>query len=373
MQADLASDCLLPYRDLAQPAVNQRFLFLSILSSARLFAVCLSLGSLLSISPIAAFADGGTGTPELRRAANSSDSITTPRPLIGLALGGGGTRGAAHVTIIRELERAGIPIDFIAGTSMGAIVGGLYSAGVSTEVLERKFKDQSLMKSFMTVPLWMRVAIAPILFVPRLVGHKPYDGLYYGNKFRHYLDQSVPQEGRKIEDLRIRFSAVALNIADGTIAKLSTGNLASALQASSAVPGLRKPVQIENELYVDGGVSVNLPVRQVREMGASFVIAVCVDERIKRIPLDNFRKVGSVAQRVVSLQLQTIDKEQGQVADVLIHPQVDGIGLISTKPSDAVRAMDAGTEAIKEAMPRIKEGLAARGLHLGLAGIGNYR
>lgn len=113
------------------------------------------------MSPIAAFADGGTGTPEVRRVANSSDSKTTLRPMIGLALGGGGTRGAAHVSIIRELEREGIPIDFIAGTSMGAIVGGLYSAGVSTEVLERKFKDQSLMKSFMTVPLWIRVAIAP--------------------------------------------------------------------------------------------------------------------------------------------------------------------------------------------------------------------
>jgi NTE family protein len=340
---------------------------------ARLLPPCLSLWLVLSSQPLAVLAEGGIAASNVRPSAQSLDPKTAPRPRIGLALGGGGTRGAAHISIIKELEREGIPIDFIAGTSMGAIVGGLYSSGVSTDVLERKFKDQSLMKSFMTVPLWIRVAMAPILLVPRFVGHKPYDGLYCGNKFRHYLDSSVPPEGRKIENLRIRFSAVALNIADGTIAMLSTGNLASALQASSAVPGLRKPVQIESELYVDGGVSANLPVRQVREMGADFVIAVCVDERIKRVPLDDFRKVGSVAQRVVSLQLQSIDKDQGQAADVLIHPQVDGIGLISTKPADAVRAIDAGAKAIKEAMPLIKEELASRGLHFGLAGIGTYR
>lgn len=338
---------------------------------------CLSLGCSLFLLLFSAsgtnavFADDLPTVAEVLPTANSSDAARkSDRLRVGLALGGGGTRGAAHVMIIRELERAGIPIDVISGTSMGAIVGGLYSAGLSTEALERKFEDRSLMKSFMTVPLWMRIVIAPVLLVPRFVGHKPYDGLYYGNKFKNYLEKSVPGEGRNMEALKVRFSAVALNIADGTIAKLETGNVATALQASSAVPGLRKPVQIGDELYVDGGVAVNLPVRQAREMGADFVIAVCVDERIRRTPLDSFRKVGSVAQRVVNLQLQSIDKVQSQDADIVLHPLVDGIGLISTKPSDARKAMDAGTVAVREAMPQIKAKLSERGLHVGVAGTG---
>lgn len=336
---------------------------------SRLFVACSLLLLLLSVGGTSAtFANDGAHVTESRPTENSSDAISDRRPRIGLALGGGGTRGAAHVTVIRELERAGVPIDVIAGTSMGAIVGGLYSAGVSTEALEKKFEDQSLMKSFMTVPLWLRIAIAPVLLVPRFVGHKPYDGLYCGNKFKNYLEQSVPHDSRNMKALKVRFSAIALNIADGTIAKLETGNVATALQASSAVPGLRKPVQIGDELYVDGGVAVNLPVRQAREMGADFVIAVCVDERIERTPLDNFRRVGSVAQRVVNLQLQSIDNVQGQEADIVLHPQVDGIGLISTKPSDARKAMDAGTAAVREAMPQIKAKLAELGLRVGLAG-----
>lgn len=337
---------------------------------SRLFLTCSLLLLLVSSTATnSTCASEGITANQSSQTINSADAMQPARrPRIGLALGGGGTRGAAHVTVIKELERAGIPIDFVAGTSMGAIVGGLYSAGVSTEDLEKQFENQSLMRSFMTVPLWIRIAIAPVLLTPRFVGHKPYDGLYYGNKFKNHLEKSVPPNGRKIEELKIGFAAVALNIADGTVACLKTGNLAKAMQASSAVPGLRKPVQIGDELYVDGGVAVNLPVKQAREMGADFVIAVCVDERIKRAPLDNFRRVGSVAQRVVNLQLRNIDKVQGEDADVLIHPQVDGIGLISTNPDDAKKALDAGTAAIREALPEIKAKLAERGFQVGLAG-----
>src|SRR5262249_40442270 len=116
------------------------------------------------------------------------------KPLkIGLALGGGGTRGAAHVGVLKVLTREKIPIDYIAGTSMGAVVGGLYSAGVSPAGLEEKFNKGTLMRSFLTVPLAVRVAIIPIMVLPRLIGHKPYDGMYVGGKFASYLNKSVPE------------------------------------------------------------------------------------------------------------------------------------------------------------------------------------
>ena len=103
------------------------------------------------------------------------------RPIVGLALGGGGTRGAAHVGVLRVLEEEGIPIDCIAGTSMGAIVGGLYSAGVPLDTIQKTFDDGKLMHSYMTVPLFVRILAAPVLLLPRVVGYHPYDGLYNGN------------------------------------------------------------------------------------------------------------------------------------------------------------------------------------------------
>jgi NTE family protein len=279
------------------------------------------------------------------------------RPKIALVLGGGGTRGAAHVGVLKVLEREGIKVDLIVGTSMGAIVGGLYSAGVPLSTLERRFDDGSMMGAFMTVPLYVRLALAPVLIAARLV-HSPYDGLYHGNKFRNYLTKLMPDGKEQIEALKPPFRPVALNVVDGKAHVLSTGQLAYALQASSAVPALRKPVEIDDILYVDGGVTANLPVKQAKEMGADFVIAVNVNERVNDVPLKSFRKVGSISKRMVLLQLANNDDAQAALADVVIHPNVDGISLISTKPADAIKAVNEGESAAELAIPEIKAKIA---------------
>jgi NTE family protein len=283
------------------------------------------------------------------------------RPTVVLALGGGGTRGAAHVGVLKVLIEAGIPIDGIVGTSMGSIVGGLYAAGVPLSTINEKLADASMMHAFMTVPLWVRIAAAPILLTPRLVGFHPYDGLYWGNKFRKYLAKMTPGSEGEIQELKIPFMAIAQDISDGHHYALTSGSLAYALQASSAVPVLRKPVQIGDHLYCDGGVVANVPVKEAKALGGDIVIAVNVDERVNKVPLDDFRKVGSVAKRLVVLQLAEIDAPQVALADVVIHPQVDGIGLISTKKADGMRAIAAGEEAAREALPQIKAKLAQIG------------
>lgn len=293
-----------------------------------------------------------------------SATVATHHLRVGLALGGGGTRGAAHVGVLKVLKQAGVPIDCIAGTSMGSIVGGLYCAGVPIATMEEKFRDQSLMKAFMTVPLAVRVGAAPILLIPRLFGDRPYDGLYKGNRFRKYLIKAIPLPERNIEELKVPFSAVSLNIVDGKVYRLATGSLGYAMQASSAVPGLRKPVQIGDRLFVDGGVAANVPVSQTKEMGADFIIAVDVDERFQPVPLDTFRKIGSVAERIVKWQLATNDAPLCQQADIVIHPNVDGIGLVSTRKADLARAIEAGEQAAREALPDIKKKLAEVGVVL---------
>jgi NTE family protein len=310
-------------------------------------------------------------TPAL---AENSNQATKPgqslgRPRIGLALGGGGARGAAHVSVLRGLEKAGIPIDCIAGTSIGSVVGGLYSAGVPLDTIEEHFKDGHLMGSFMTVPLWVRVVVSPIMVLPRAFGSHPYDGLYKGNKFRKFLTKDVPSAEHNIEDLKIPYSAVAVSLVDGKPHRLSKGSLGYAMQASCAVPGLRKPVEIDGDVFCDGGISANVPVEQCRAMGADIVIAVCIDERMEPVPIDTFRKIGSVSERLIKLQLHDVDAPQLAKADIVIHPNVDGISLISTKKSDAATGLKAGEEAVAAALPAIKKLLSDKGI--GLAGVSN--
>lgn len=322
----------------------------------------LLFSSLLAISILS-----GTFLPAFS-ASDSTDEnkskTTGSRPKIGLALGGGGARGAAHVTVLKVLEKEGIPIDYIVGTSIGSVVGGLYSAGVPLDTIEQEFKNSSLMHSFMTVPLWVRVAAAPIMFTPRLFGSKAFDGLYKGNKFRKFLTKEVPPSEQNIENLKIKYAAVAVSLIDGKTHILDKGNLGYAMQASCAVPQLRKPVQIGDNLYCDGGVASNVPVDECRKLGADIVIAVCIDERVDPENIDSFRKVGSVARRLLKLDLRDIDQPRMERADLVIHPNVDGISLISTKKKDALKGLAAGEEAAKAAIPAIRKKLQEAGVRV---------
>jgi NTE family protein len=284
------------------------------------------------------------------------------RPKIGLALGGGGARGAAHVPIIRALEKEGIKFDYIAGTSIGAVVGGLYAAGVSLDDMEDEFENGKIMKNFMTVSLAVRIAVAPVLYLPRMLGSKEYDGLYKGNKFRKYLVSGLSCHDMNIENLKTPFAAISLNLLDGKPYMIRKGNLGFAMQASSAVPGLRKPVEIGDYLFVDGGTLINLPVKQVREMGADFVIAVNIDQPFPIAPKEQFRKPGSVTTRMLNWDLWDMDRPQVGLADFTFHPNTENVSLISTKKADALKCAKAGEEAAQAGLPALREMLKNYGI-----------
>ena len=284
------------------------------------------------------------------------------RPRIGLALGGGGARGAAHIGVLKVFKEEGIPVDMIAGTSIGSIVGGLYLAGVPLEQLEDDFSNARLMKNFMTVPLTVRFLVAPVMVLPRLVGHRAYDGLYKGVKFRNFCNNLVPTGKRNIENLDKPFAAISLSLIDGEEHMLTKGDIGTALQASSAVPGLRKPVEIDNNLFVDGGVLANVPVEYTRKLGADFVIAVDIDERVNPVELKEFKKAGSVARRMLKLELNGLDRPMCKGADIVIHPDTDGISLVSRSKADGVRGIKAGEDAARKALPEIKAKLASLGV-----------
>jgi len=283
-------------------------------------------------------------------------------PKLGLVLGGGGARGAAHVGVLKVLEQNGIHPDYIIGTNVGAIVGGLYSAGISIQSLEEMFTKKSLMNSYLTVPLKVRLFAASAFSIPRMFGKRGYDGLYTGNKLGKFLNKYVPESERDISDLKIPFGAVALNLLDGKTVTLRSGNLGSALQASCALPILRKPVRLDDGLFVDGGVVNNLPVSEAKTMGADIVVAINLDDTERKIPEKEFSKIGTVSHRVVTLHLKNVDKEQVKQADIVLHPEVEQIGLMSTSSKDAVNAIEAGERAALDSIDRIKNLLREAGV-----------
>ncbi|MBX9693215.1 MAG: patatin-like phospholipase family protein [Cyanobacteria bacterium] len=281
------------------------------------------------------------------------------RPRVGLALGGGGSRGAAHVGVLKVLKEENIPIDIIAGTSIGSVVGGFYASGMPLDKISEVFEKNIFTKEFAPMPV-LRLALEPTALMLRVFGYRPFDGLYYGRKFKNYADKAVGS--KRIEQFNIPYAAVVTDVVTGKSCRLTEGDLGAALVASTAVPELRKPMQIGDRLYCDGGVVNNVPVDHARDMGADIVIAVNIDERLKDRPIDDFRALGSMARQALRIQLATFDEPSSKKADVLIHPDTTGISLVSFHKADGKRGIEAGVAAAREAMPEIKRKLAALGI-----------
>lgn len=289
--------------------------------------------------------------------------VATKHPTIALALGGGGIRGTAHIGVLRVFEREDIPIDYIAGSSMGAVVGGLYAAGVPLDQIESSLLDGSLQRAY--APGWVfdRFMLHAICKLESLFKTRPCAGLYNGNKFVEFLDRQLPENKRRVEDTNIPFCAVCTNLCDGRVYRLCRGDLSRALVASSALPSLIRPVEIDGNLYVDGAVRCNLPTVAARQSGATVVIAVPVDARLKPIKIDRFNSIKMVARRVSDIVLDILDDASREKADFCISPEVSDIGILSKRPEDVQKAIRAGEVAATAALPEIRKILDGYTVH----------
>jgi len=208
------------------------------------------------------------------------------RPLkVGLALSGGGARGASHVGVLKVLEREHIPIDYIAGTSFGALVGGFYALGYSAAEIEQIFFGQDWNEIFSDAPerrlepLFERknaryqVNLSFRGWIPDLP-----TGLWEGQRLRETLNELTTKQmlaaQYDFDKLPIPFRAVATNLIDGKAYIFQRGRMSEALRASIAIPMLFTPVEKDGMLLADGGLLNNLPTNIVRNMGADIVIAV---------------------------------------------------------------------------------------------------
>ncbi len=260
------------------------------------------------------------------------------RPKVGLALGGGGARGVAHIGVLKALEELNIPVDYIAGTSMGAVVGGLYASGMSPEEIEAHFREADWRyllsnaspresETFRSKQRDFDLGQDIELGFSRSGEVQVPEGLVAGRKLLVNLRElTLPVHA--IDDfdrLPIPFRAIATNIETGEKVVLAHGHLAEAMRASMAVPGVFSPYRIGGKILVDGGLTSNLPIETVQAMGADIVIAVDVSPLL--LPAEKLDSVLSVTNQMLDIMIgqnKTAELQRLRARDILIRLEMPG-------------------------------------------------
>jgi len=279
------------------------------------------------------------------------------RPKIGLVLSGGGAKGFAHIGVLKVLEEAGIKIDYIGGTSMGSVIGGLYASGYNASQIDSIFKKTNFDDLIND-------------YIPRssknFYGKKndelyaivlPFSNFRVGipealskGMYNYNLLSSLTRNVRHVRDfnkLPTPFLCIGTNIETGEEVLLNKGNLVQAMMASAAFPSLFTPVEIDGNLLVDGGVVNNYPIKEVRNLGADIIIGVDVqDDLMKRKNLKNATRI-----LVQITNLQSIDKMKNKIknTDVYIKPDIRDYGVISfDKGEEIIRKGEEAAFAVYE-------------------------
>ncbi len=267
--------------------------------------------------------------------ASAQPVIDTTQKSIGLVLSGGGAKAMAHIGALRVIERTGIKIDYIAGTSMGAVIGAMYALGYSVDEIEaylRKVDWDALLTN--EVPrnrlsfFDRKSSDRYILSFPILNG-KPGlpNGLNYGQYILRELSFLSQQSYKyqSFKDFPIPFVCVATNLETGRLRVFEDGKLIDALRASTAFPSLFTPYELNDSLYVDGGVISNYPVAQLKNRGANYIIGVDVQDMLYQ--KEDLNSVVRVLEQTASFIRVSDYKEQLRYTDVLIKPDIDEAGL----------------------------------------------
>lgn len=255
---------------------------------------------------------------------------------LGLALGSGGARGIAHAGFIQALEEEGIKPSYIAGCSMGAVVGGCYASGMTIDEIREvvlKLKKRDIFD------------VQPSILQMSLLKSK---------KMRNLLVRYC--KVRNIEDFPIKFKCVATDLLSGTVHVFDKGEAALAIQASSTIPSVFRPVQIEKKFLVDGGCLCRVPVKIVKGMGADVVVAIDVLKNCSE-PVDKLNNILEMMLRVFDVmdarQTSLIKERDKDLFDLWLEPEMKGMSQYEIKDLD--RAFEEGYELGKANVEKIKE------------------
>ncbi|GCB03016.1 exotoxin [Ralstonia sp. SET104] len=307
----------------------------NLLMQRRLFLGAAS-ASVLSACTVTGFSSGKTdtaATPPTAVLPPTAQPATQP-VRIGLALGGGAARGFAHIGVIKMLEAQGIQIDFITGTSAGSVVAAIYASGMSgLEMNRMALKMDEAMIADWALPFGTR-----------------FGGWLKGEALEKYINRLVKQ--KTIEQMHIPLGIVATDLASGKPILFRRGNTGQAVRASCSIPGVFQPVTISGRQYVDGGLVAPVPVTYVKQMGATFVIAVNISADPSNQAVSG---QASMLLQTTAIMGQSINKTELAQADVVITPSLPFVkGSDFTARNEAILA---GEQAAQAAMPLLREKL----------------
>lgn len=289
-----------------------------------------------------------------------SQSNEKTRPKIGLVLSGGGAKGLAHIGVLKVLEEAGMPIDYITGTSMGSIVGGLYACGYSAKQIESICHHVN----------WNEVMFDKISRQNISIEEKDEDGKYVG-EFPILKGKIIIPKGlvagqnvsmllshltwpvhdiTDFDKLPIPFRCIATDIEKVEPVVLKSGFLPDAIRASMAIPSMFTPFEIDNRMLVDGGVLRNFPAQDAKDMGADIIIGVNVSSGLyNRIQLNSALQIMDQAS---TYQIFLSNKEQNKYCNFIIEPDISNYSMFSFDAVDSL--IIAGERAARKIFPQLK-------------------
>ena len=301
----------------------------------KLFSTFKTFLAASSVLVLAACPSGNAPQSKPSTQSQNTVSHTAPKPkaTVALALGGGASKGFAHIGIIKVLKENNIPVKIVTGTSAGSIVGSMYASGMSPDRLEL---EAEILGKTDLVDLTLSTS-----------------GFIKGEKLQNYINRKVGN--RPMQQFPIKFAAVATDFESGKPVVFNVGNAGQAVRASASIPNVFQPVVIGNRKYVDGGLSQPVPVSAAKKMGANFIIAVDISAR----PAKNVSQgMFSYLDQTFNVMSQTaLHQELGQ-ANVVIKPQVLELGSVGGFDQKQ-RAIQLGEQAARAALPEIKRKLAA--------------
>ncbi|MCP2040999.1 NTE family protein [Neisseria sp. HSC-16F19] len=272
---------------------------------------------------------GGKSAPQTQ---SSTAATAKPKAVVALALGGGASKGFAHIGVIKVLHAEGIPVDVVTGTSAGAVVGSMYASGMSPDRLEL---EAEILKKADVVDLTLSTS-----------------GFIKGEKLQNYINQKVGN--RPIQQFPKKFAAVATEFGSGRMASFNHGNAGQAVRASVSIPNVFQPAVINGKRYVDGGLVAPVPVTAARNMGANVVIAVDISAKPAKLE----QGAGFLAYLDQSLNIMStaaLNKELSK-ATVVIKPQVQQLGAVGGF-DEKTQAIRLGEQAARQALPQIRAAL----------------
>lgn len=269
--------------------------------------------------------------------AQVKEGLVIPKnPKIGLSLAGGGAKGFAHVGVLKVLDSLGVKVDYVAGTSMGAIVGGLYSAGYTGKDIEKIVMDTDFY-SLITDPksrkegtFFNKTVDKYLLTIPLKNGKITLPSSISSGQKNVYLLKELFKNVSTIDDfskLPIPFMCVATNLESGKMEIFEKGDLVQSIMASSAFPSLMDPVKIGDSIYIDGAMTVNYPSEPLKKKGIDIVIGVDLNQDLsKREDLNN---IISILNQVIDFSIQKDTKRQYRYTDINIKPDLKGMSATS--------------------------------------------